>query len=908
MSVHSQQVVFQDDPYDHPRNNSDDDDSDAIGMEFYPIPPKRAAEARYPKGCTVLIAAVEGGTRCPPEPAGVVLEVGIDLACESRSNCYKVLLTKADTNDKEERYYKEDDLRFAPATPVWLTLANTVPKAEVRGVVQSGFRKVVSSDTKTNTGVWSYTVEVVLEGNSICYADIRPELLRFRPPEPLLEPPLATLEFRSNARNSISSEALSESSDMPAAAADSKKATSPTPRPSVVSLPSIKTDPGLVGGQLLVPAAAMKTHPPVQTTYIVSQSSLKLIPRPKSYTQYFDTNVNLQPNPFRYLAVCRNHSLRQAVKELEKLPTGRSGAWDRICLSYHLFGFCSRRACKWSNTHRDLDLHEANNFELSLQHVTGPLGPIVARSPSVECQGLPENASQLEEYRRTGQNVVAKNRQRPSPFSKIDMARMHAPARTIQTALRLILVERGQSIPTILYHFCWDFHLHASCDLGLSCPQVANHRDLTNEEAFQIEEALDPIISSQEGPIFANPECGSATNNVDRNQHPNPFCRIQVGPGHNYRAIYDCLHKQQTVPIILVLKDVCLNYHLGGKCEVRLCRYSKFHKPLAPAQAEILERALWPLIEMQNGAVVTRPEETTGEGPSYGSSAPIHSALGTGFCQPTGKISLEAIESPGPSESMKRSPSYFGDNSIDSQPKRSRCSDDSPPQVKRVAKKISTPIRPCIKVEPGSSVSIKLDLSTASAVFGIEFFQDLLVGERGGRQVVDELGREYSCTISCVGIQGSSVPPVVKLVGGNPECMQHCCEELERRMVNALDDPTLRGFLLFLLANRNQHYRTVKSNICHVPFSRECEESNMGETAFLTIFGVAKNPDARRSILSVDEVVDYAAALEKQFPSCLVRVYQQNTAYPSVKSFVLIAGSDFEEVHSCRQTIKVLAS
>lgn len=127
-------------------------------------------------------------------------------------------------------------------------------------------------------------------------------------------------------------------------------------------------------------------------------------------------------------------------------------------------------------------------------------------------------------------------------------------------------------------------------------------------------------------------------------------------------------------------------------------------------------------------------------------------------------------------------------------------------------------------------------------------------------------------------------------------------------MVNALDDRVLRGLLLFLLASRNQHYRTLQSNICHVPFSRECEESTMGETAFLTIFGVSKVPDTRRSILSIDEVLDYKKSLEKQFPTCLVRVHEQNAAYPKVKSFVLIAGSDLEEVRSCRQAIKVLAS
>ena len=158
------------------------------------------------------------------------------------------------------------------------------------------------------------------------------------------------------------------------------------------------------------------------------------------------------------------------------------------------------------------------------------------------------------------------------------------------------------------------------------------------------------------------------------------------------------------------------------------------------------------------------------------------------------------------------------------------------------------------------------------------------------------------------GAHRRSVPFAVNLVGHDKESMKHCCEEMERLLVEALVDRKLRGFLLFLLATRNQAYRTMKSNVCHLPFARDCIESLRGESTFLTVFGVGPSPDVGKSILSMDAVLEYQESFERQFPSCIIQVFEHSPEFPDVKSFVLISGSTHETVLSCRKTMKAIAS
>ena len=701
-----------------------DQDEAQEDVEFVELPPKQAQKARYPVGCSVLFFAsvketanatanaIANATSCQ---MGVVTAVGIDVDSSTRANCYRVL------TGRQERYLKEDDLQFAPQTPVWLTLANTVPATQVPGIVLASDH---AFDTRDGSLVRRYTVQGKHDSaqSPICYADISPNMLRFRQPETTVKeapaptpsqastdasqpppPPVTTLVIPSSSNSSttaLSYEALSETSDH-----------------QLVSLASsVKTEPSLATATetMLDTPVAM---PPIKTETTTNEASTTILRRPKEYASSPLAAVNLQPNPFQYIEITDGHCIPRALQQLKSVAVrgGGDALKSHGCLSFHLQGYCPYgTTCRWAGTHRDLTNDQARAWEASLRPVMGPLGPILAQDPHTSPLKGPTE-SQLALYRAHG-NGVAHNTQ-PNPFSSIDVGRHDHSLGMARSRILLDLQHRGQPIPLVFHQFCWNYHLCRTCRLGMSCPRVASHQDLTPHEAREVEHALGMVITPA-GPIFAKlhhtttvVSGGSPPSSRGQtNHHPNPFRRIVVGPGHSKNAILNFL-KHNSIPSYRVLANVCLGYHLMGYCAFgHQCVGALYHTTLPAPRARHLEDSLGPLIDAHG---ILRDVPTW--------APPLGHLTKTECLEATGKVSVENIASPDPVNNskghpmgIKKRPSMDEDEGLaDITWKRTRRGKDW-----KDAGRASVPIT-SVKVESGvRSVSIPFDLSIAACSFG----------------------------------------------------------------------------------------------------------------------------------------------------------------------------------------------
>jgi hypothetical protein len=456
----------------------------------------------------------------------------------------------------------------------------------------------------------------------------------------------------------------------------------------------------------------------------------------------------------------------------------------------------------------------------------------------------------------------------PSPFQKILVTSEHS----IRDAFEAFL--RSQKCR----HICLHFHLEGHCRNSSRCRWAASHRDLTENEAQELEEALRPV-SSPLGPILTRTKsvqeaevCSvQSCDGQHQNPRPNPFHRIDVRKKHNLRRAFEHLRRSQDQEISTspILGRVCWCYSLLGFCrQGRYCGLACSHKDLSDSDARELERVLAPVMS-PNGPIYTV------------------SAASSSKCR---RASMPTPQARHPDKSS-------GCGTPSSDGKRTH---EGTVQRERERKKVrySLPLSPSRALSglPGElSEDNPMRFLLPWEIFGQTFFHRMLVGEHG--HLTKELSEKFHCTLELVGQRGhnSSLPFSVSLVGVRSDSLRDCCKEMERVLAQKLPESTLQGLLLFRLAVMNQH-RPVHDNIAHVPYSPD-SSSKSGREGLVHMAIVSGTSTTSR------DGAMYMRSLERRFPSCRIQAFRSSDIFPKIKPFLLITSQIYEDVSGYREEL-----
>ncbi|CAB9513477.1 expressed unknown protein [Seminavis robusta] len=182
---------------------------------------------------------------------------------------------------------------------------------------------------------------------------------------------------------------------------------------------------------------------------------------------------NHLPNPFSRIVRGDEHNftrlkLRVERGEIAQLPKD-------FCLQYHLCGHCHDH-CSNAISHCRLSQVEANHVEKSLLPAMSPDGPI-------KSVGNKRSTPRIRPVLNCQENM----------FLKLRRSKRHFFKRVVKYTSGLS--QKGEFPLDYPKGLCFHYHLQGNCRRGIFCRHHFSHRDLTPEEARNLEKVLLPITS-----------------------------------------------------------------------------------------------------------------------------------------------------------------------------------------------------------------------------------------------------------------------------------------------------------------------------------------------------------------------------------------------------------------------------
>ncbi|CAB9524367.1 expressed unknown protein [Seminavis robusta] len=239
--------------------------------------------------------------------------------------------------------------------------------------------------------------------------------------------------------------------------------------------------------------------PPAVSDTDIGESSTTVDPskiNPKDKTTSRKEVFNLQPNPFSLIVRCSRYSFLDTLDLL--IPQlQRDEVYPRFCMHYHLCGQCYEH-CPKAISHKPLTQTQALQVEASLLPAISPRGPIKCR------QSCNNNNSQTNTSNSGHQRIQPAQNRQPNPFRKLQRSSTHS----LFGAIKYVswLMKNDNLTENFPKGACFRYHCVGCCPRGEECLHARTHRDLTPEEAQNMETVLLSVANSNgliKGPIVA---------------------------------------------------------------------------------------------------------------------------------------------------------------------------------------------------------------------------------------------------------------------------------------------------------------------------------------------------------------------------------------------------------------------